>query len=275
MLEYNSPLSVFHELHPERHREMHDSMQKLAEKAGLPKPKLVTINTAMLGDDLNSLILKSAPAGTFMKGDTHHIFFNADMTHMFGMASLDAPVTEELKAVIAHELGHIKRGDTVGFGTAKIASITPWACLIAGLGVTAYLRHRNEKKKEAELVDRSPENAELRTLHSPTLEAAKCVGQYLLGAIAGTGVGIGLATFLRHRMEYSCDAFSKNIMGSGEPLARALENFEKCNTELLEELAKKRKLSPQTVENIKKFCGIIERLFHPSIEKRAAALRGA
>lgn len=274
MLEYNSPLSIFKELQPEQHREIYDSMQRLTAKAGLPTPKLVSVNTEMLGDDLNSLILKSAPAGTFMKGDKHHIFFNEDMVHMFGMASLNAPVTEELKAVIAHELGHIKRGDTIGFGTAKIASMTPLACLIAGLGVTAYLRHRAEKK-EAEFAVKSPENAELKTLHSPTFEAAKCVGQYLLGAIVGTGVGVGMATFLRHKMEYSCDAFSKTIMGSGEPLARALENFEEHNTKLLEELAKKKKLSAEKVETIKKFCAIIERLFHPSVESRAAALRGA
>jgi Zn-dependent protease with chaperone function len=271
MLGNNASFSLYRNLSADEYPQLHNSVQALTERAGLAAPRLVIINRRLLGNDPASFMLRAAPVGTFVHGDRHHIFFNEEMMHLLGMPSLDAPIAEELKAVIAHELGHIKRGDTVGFGTAKMAAITPLSCLIAGLGVTAYLRH-HAQRDGGESAGGNAERAEIKTIDSPTLKATKCIGEYLLGAIAGAGVGIGIATFLRHRMEYSCDAFSKMLMGTGEPLVRALENFEKYSAASLEALAEKG-ISPDNLEKLKRYSTIVERLLHPSVENRVAALR--
>jgi Zn-dependent protease with chaperone function len=188
------------------------------------------------------------------------------------MADFKSAVTDELKAVVAHELAHLKRGDMVGMGTAVITKYTPYACLIAGIGVTAYLLHQSHKKQGQEAKDSG--NPDTIAIQSPTLETAKAVGKLLLGAIAGTGVGVGITTLLRHRMEYKCDAFSKHLMGSGEPLARVLENMEAHYSGVLKKMVADSKFTPEQAKQLEIFGNTIDCLSHPSTEKRIAALRG-
>jgi Zn-dependent protease with chaperone function len=245
------------------------ALQELCHKAKIEMPNLHLLDHGKLGTDHVSNMLRVMPAATFHQNGQHHIYFNEPMLKIWGMDNITSPMTDEVKAVISHELGHITRKDIVGFGAGRVAQFTPLACLVGGLGVTAYLEHRSkqqEKEKPALKIDTSQSK-------SPTLNAALIVGEYVGAAILGLTVGMVIATKIRHGMEYSCDAFSKKLMGSGEPLAIALEKLHQFENRLINDAIAAGKISEQQAQSLKSVDDFIKNLMHPPQEARIAALR--
>jgi hypothetical protein len=243
------------------------AVEELCQKAGVAIPTLTTHTGA-------HPLLNAMPAAAVLYKETPHIFLNPSMLQKILGSEINfahqASIPDELKAIVAHELGHIKRGDLGMFGSHRLAGFAPLACMagtLAGLyAIRSYWsKNKSEKtlpsQKEAEISLKLPENVK-----SPTLETAKKIALYTVTAIAGLATGVIVGQKLRHNMEYSCDAFSKQIMGSGQPIVSFFKKFghfmDESNTKMFE------KLPEQYRATAIKFIKMIEGLLHPSIESR-------
>ena len=83
------------------------------------------------------------------------------------------------------------------------------------------------------------------------------------GAFAGRAI--------RHHMEYACDAFSKEIMGSGKPLASALEKMEVFGKKMKHDMFGK--LSDGKRQTAERVSELLEGFMHPPVAKRVERLR--
>ncbi|MGI6393176.1 MAG: zinc metalloprotease HtpX [bacterium] len=153
---------------------------------------------------------------------------------------------DEIAAVIAHELGHIKNWDMlIQTIVASMASAVMWISYIARWG--AILGGGRDDRGNA-----------LGTLFVA-----------LIAPIAATLIQLGVS---RSR-EYMADDFSKKLIGSGEPLVSALKSLhgESLHHRESEEI------SPATAHmfifpsGLKGFFSLFST--HPSLEKRIANLR--
>jgi len=150
---------------------------------------------------------------------------------------------DELEGVLAHEMAHIKNRDVVtmvlGQSIASMVGIAiQWTVILAG---------------DSDIAD------------------------WILGWIAGTIAQLLVMIFVlaisRYR-EYVADSDAREYVGSGEPLARALEKIQQGN---------ERASDSRLDESTSALCifgtekGLLQRLFatHPPVEKRIDRLRSA
>lgn len=240
-------------------------------------PKLLIVDPAKLGPSMQERMIAAMPVAAFRTKDgTTGVYFSGQALEVLGMKHESARITAEVEAVAAHEIGHIKMGHLKPFGLARIAKFSPLAGLIGGIGIMMALRHHwkhQHPQHHAEnviLQDGEEPPKHVVPHHSPLLSGALAVGQYLLAATAGTIAGAYVFKKLHHHMEFACDAFSKELMGSGQPLASALtklfDHMKKIESELLKDL------SPDRAAKIKKIARFVESFFHPAQEARVAVL---
>ncbi|WP_432408473.1 zinc metalloprotease HtpX [Wukongibacter sp. M2B1] len=161
---YDNPDLIYNNISSE----IIDFIENTCKEVGIPKPKIGVI------DDGNP--------NAFTYG---HIPRNARLVLTTGITEvLDE---EELKSVIAHEIGHIKHYDFIAM---MVVSLIPMILY------QIYISTRNRKGNSAYLIG---------------------LGAYVVYILSGFLV----LAFSRMR-EFYADSFSKNIMGSGEQLKSAL-----------------------------------------------------
>lgn len=149
--------------------ELHEMIGELAAGAGIPKPKVCVVNN----DSPNA----------FAFGRTQHSSYVAVHTGLLKILN-----REEVRAVLAHEIGHIKHRD-VAIITA--ASVLP---VILYWGAIIFLSGKEEKNP---------------------------IGVWV-GAILAQFVGQLAVLWLSRRREYFADAYAKQAIGDPMPLARSL-----------------------------------------------------
>ena len=150
---------------------------------------------------------------------------------------------DELEGVLAHEMAHIKNRDVVtmvlGQSIASMVGIAiQWGVILAG------------------------DN-----------DIADFIAGYVAGILAQFLVMIFVLAISRYR-EYVADADAREYIGSGDPLARALEKIQQGN---------ERASDTRLDESTSALCifgteqGLLQRLFatHPPVEKRIERLRSA
>jgi Zn-dependent protease with chaperone function len=248
---------------------IYHAVEELSKKAGIAVPSL------FISNGKSPLLEHGIPAMAMQNSNNSAIMLNRKLFNNVLGSRIDfanhASINDELKAVIAHEMGHIKRGDIKGY-IAGITLFPPLACMAGAVTGLYLIRRHQEQNKDKPL---SPQKAEETLklppeIKSPTLEAAKKVALYTVAVAAGLATGVFMTKELRCHMEYSCDAFSKQIMGSGKPLATFLEKFgiyaEKLNKQAFEKLPENRR------KPLKMLGGFIEWLMHPPIAKRVERL---
>jgi heat shock protein HtpX len=176
------------EVSPTEAPDLHRMVEELAMYARLPKPRVAIIN--------------SPSPNAFATGrDANHAVV-AVTTGIVGLLSRD-----ELAAVLAHELGHVRNRDilissvaaTIAGAITLLANMAQWALIFGGYG-----RSRD---------DNGPNPLGVLAL-------------VILGPIAATVIHLAIS---RSR-EFGADETGANIVGNPEALARALEKLDMATT---------------------------------------------
>ncbi|MBX3315212.1 MAG: zinc metalloprotease HtpX [Actinobacteria bacterium] len=159
---------------------------------------------------------------------------------------LDVLTWEELQGVLAHEISHVRNRDilissvaaAIAMGITLLARMAMWASMFGG-------RDRNDNV-------------------FGTLALA------VLGPIAAAFLQMALS---RNR-EYAADASGARLLGTGEPLARALEKLER-GVQVVPPQADPAQASAYIANPYANFRGGLSSLFstHPPMEDRIARLR--
>lgn len=179
------------EVRPDEAPELHRLVEELAAYARLPGPRLA--------------IVDSPSPNAFATGrDPNHAVV-AVTTGILDLLSRD-----ELAAVLAHELGHVRNRDilissiaaTVAGAITLLANLAQWSMLLGGVG-----RSGDEEDTGGGLF-----------------------GNFLMMLLAPIAATVIQLAISRSR-EYGADATGARIHGSPESLARALEKLEQSSSE--------------------------------------------
>ncbi len=159
------------EVSEEEEPELHRMVGDLAKKAGIPKPKVCVVN--------------NPGPNAFAFGRTQKNSYVAVHTGLMRMLN-----KEELKAVLAHEIGHIKHRDVF---VITMAAVLP---VLLYWGTIFLLSGRDRERQNPLAV--------------------------WLGALFAQFIGQIAVLWLSRQREFFADAFSKKIIGDPLPLGRAL-----------------------------------------------------
>ncbi|MEM4335959.1 MAG: zinc metalloprotease HtpX [Candidatus Anstonellales archaeon] len=159
------------EVSEEEAPELHKMVEELAKKAGIPKPKVCIVN--------------NPSPNAFAFGRTQKSSYVAVHTGLMNALS-----EEEVKAVLAHEIGHIKHRDVF---VITMASVLP---VLLYWGVIFALGGRNRERQNPFAV--------------------------WMGALFAQFIGQLAVLWLSRQREFFADAFSKKVIGDPLPLGRAL-----------------------------------------------------
>jgi Zn-dependent protease with chaperone function len=267
MLQIN--LSYFQEITREHAPHLFDEVSRLSEKAGIKAPSIHVLKDVSTLPKPVQVMYEYLAA---MAGESNLLLGNK-IRSLLGHHDLKQPVTEELSAVIAHELGHLKHNDIAR--SAKFASLSPWAGLAVGIAafalVEAYQKNQKNKQPPTPEENLSPEalkhadeeakkaKSPEQKLHSGLFRIAK----YLAAATVGTIAGVFVMRAILHRAEFRADRFSAELLEDGKPLANALTKFKQLKDNLLKETGIEETALGKFFENI----------LHPNIDKRIEKLQ--
>lgn len=205
-------------------------------------------------------------AGCMKNGQKNILVLGREIRKMFGHINPADHVSPEMKAIIAHELGHARYADLAGMGRHSMSFRSPVAGLLAGIAGVALAKHIVSKHPE----DKAKQSEELNTHHeltkdtNGTVKIISTLALYVAGAALGLVGGVHVGKMLRHGMEYRADRFSAELMGDGKPLARALKE--------LSDKFKTLKDKMPASESLKRFSEAVEGWLHPPIEERISRM---
>jgi Zn-dependent protease with chaperone function len=281
--------------------ELFKSVRKLSEKAGVEMPSIHFLQKGILdGHPMKTMhdyligIMPNSKGNALVVGDK--------VLEVFGHQDLKAPLTEEFESIIAHEMGHLKYNDAGPRGLKAIASHSPLLGVAAAIGATALVSHYLKKQKAqsegaptaSAAAPASSATPEKDTIVSATLPGEKgysheqeaedrkhplgwamTAAKYMAASAVGLVSGTYVSKMLHHRMEYRADKFSAEMMGSGKPLASALEKFRKAGIKESEGMMdglRKNGMSEAQIAKMQKIGKYIEEFLHPPILERIERL---
>jgi Zn-dependent protease with chaperone function len=267
----------YHEITPSQAPGLHRALEDLCRRAGIDKPILRRIDVSRESNPLHRLNYEHAALTLEHQGKAQ-IGLGDKFRKFFNHHHLSAPVCEELKAVIAHEIGHIKSRD-INPLKMKLTHLTPYMGIVAGMAGTWYAQHlaiEAEKERAAgvseEQVKKNMEDKwrDSGVYADDTPAAAKRqieVSRIIAGGILGFAVGTGIYALTNRHIEFRADRIGAELMGSGEPLARALK--------VVQVKARGIKITPDVLLAAVKrnpITQILEGLTHPSDAERIERL---
>lgn len=199
-------------------------VDSLSQKAGLRKIPEVHILTG-----------RKMPLAGANPAD-RNIIFSEGLMQTLGMQSHTAPVTPEVEAVLAHEIGHLKEiGKLMTLKTVPIFAVP--AIALAGM----YLidRHAKKSKDEKELVKNIHETDTDALCDAQKKECAPFkehdeskhsfmkyvfkAAKYLAVAGIGTAAGLYLSGKVSNHFEYKADRISAELTGKPDAMINALK----------------------------------------------------
>lgn len=242
---------------------------KAGEKARFRKVYILKENNVGLNPILDYL------AGCMFHKGENILVLGRDVMKSLGVNAPNAHVTEEFKAVLAHEMSHAFHGDLKPWGAANRSFLTPLITVIGGIaGAYAVQRiiqkHPHDKKmQEAEL----EKNKDLlKGADNGSFGAAAKVALYTAGVGLGAASGVFLGRAMRHKMEFRADEYSKMLMGGGEALANALKKLAKPFTRLKGIKVPADATDEILVNALDRSRGAMESFLHPPMKQRIDAL---
>ncbi len=164
---------------------LHAMVEGVSKKAGIPKPKVYIIPTQT--------------ANAFATGPSKN---KAVVAVTEGIMKLLTP--DELKGVIAHEIGHIKNRDMlIATIAATIATVISYVAAMARFAAIFGGGRGNDGRSN--------------------------VLQLIVLGILAPLIAVIIQLAISRSREYLADARGARFIGNGEPLARALEKLESDN----------------------------------------------
>lgn len=260
---------------------LHAALDRLAAKAGVPKPPIFITDPALLVKNPLTVPM-SYNAFATMQGKPAMILGHHLLEHFTNDRS-GRTVTAELEAVMGHEMGHLKY-DGHQFGPARLYRRMPMAGATAGIvGLMLYKYYYENPDQQKDLVDRLTNDPMLSSHPSrevnPYLHEALVAGQYLAAAGLGLAAGVGGARAMKHFVEYRADRFSAEVLKDGHPLASALTMMQQVSDGIRKEMGALLKQSldktGMSVEDYKAqswFRQTLDRLTYPDTAKRIRTL---
>lgn len=303
MFDFNDAIT-FNPLTRERHGAIHEVIADLCAKMNMEVPKLLRMNeptSSTIEEAFKAFpfqepkqivkrnhlppLLEKSPLTFLYNGKEKGIIFNQPLLEKILGNEINyaehASISEELKGAVVHELAHIKRGDHLWTGALRKAQFTQLACIAGALTGLYIIRSFAAKSKDKPADQQLPSQQETEEMlklpehvKSPTLEAAKTVAFYTVAAVAGWAVGRVAASKILQHMEHSCDAMSKEVMGSGKPLASFLQKANVCMENEVREMLQKKQVPEQWHKSLMAWNKTINNLIgiHPSFESRVDRL---
>ncbi|MCI5049411.1 MAG: M48 family metalloprotease [Rickettsiales bacterium] len=277
------------ELHPHQAPELHRVVEEMSAKLGVEKPQIyipdhrVTIQHGGDAQEVLHTISMESNCGAMPIGKPRMVLGGNFLRMMTGDAS-GRVLNDEVKAVIGHEMGHLKydRGLVSGLTAGRLAPYAMPIAAISGLAAYNYLQKNPAHKQEVEnQMDIDPETGD-RHFHTRVGQhnnALHSMTGYLVAGMLGYGAGMLTWRHMNRMVEFRADRTSAELMGSGQPLIRAFEKLQTEAHKMYGEAAKGlRKAIGEgkvTVEETKKFDKMqadIGRWTYPTMEERIQRL---
>lgn len=241
-------------------------IEKVCKKHGMKIPSVTYANDAFYGSKtgLDGTIgagfnLKNLSA---INGNIHLSEESLNALG-YGVEKFHAPLNNELKAVLAHELGHLK----LNVGRMSFATVSPLIAAIAtpiAWGLYKRYKHSNEPLEKAQ--------EETSNISFPTIrKAVKYSLAALLGATATTAL---IRRPIYHAGEFQADHFAAMEVGA-DHLINGLEKLRAhtFNKTFAEDI-KKGIIDQGKAEELVKWSDTITDLFaHPTHDKRVTRLQ--
>lgn len=242
-------------------------VKRLSEQAGIKTPPNVHLQIADVSNKPGTNTMFRYMIGVLPRGKD--MVFGTSAYNLFG----GNYTSEEMSAVIAHELGHIKHHDVAQLGTKRLANASPFLGMaIAMTALSIYENYKKRKtRKEHDTEEEKLPGEEGYSYEQEAEERDKPLGRamiaakYLAAAALGLIAGTFVAKLLNNHMEYSADKYSAQLMGSGKPLARALEKFYNHATQRHQSMENSGVMTKKASRVFYKF---FNWLSHPDITKR-------
>jgi len=218
------------EVGPEQMPQYHAIMRDLANRCGMPMPRLY--------------VSQSPQPNAFATGRSPE---HAAVCVTEGL--LRTLNWDEIQGVLAHELSHVRNRDilissvaaAIAMGITFVASMARWAFLFGGVG------------GRSDDGDNNP------------------IVALLMLILAPVAAGLIQAAISRSR-EYEADASAARLLGTGEPLARALEKLE-AGAERIPSHINPAEASAYIVNPLRGRAMVQMFSTHPSVADRIARLR--
>ncbi len=251
-------------LTPDNAAALLDTVEVLAEKAGLPP--------------LNAYLTESIPGlGSYgrinaggLLGDT--ILLTKGLLESLGVSDMHAgQIDTRLQAVLAHEMSHNKHWMKEVSSKTLPLLLMP-AAAMCSLGMYRNVRHLHDTSAMHTALQDEKSNA-LTAIENeqgapPTSWQKRLVAaaEYIAAGALGLGAGVLITRRSSLIAEYRADAFSKQLMGSPEPLIQGLQKVHDDTLALIKREGEG-DISPFEKTLVRVFCA------HPSLEQRITALQ--
>lgn len=241
------------------------AVEEIAARLKIPAPDFFLTGGSISGHP-NFMNMHYSPGAFSISKKT--VLISPSLLEALGNSDLSKPISDELRAVIAHEMHHC-----ANFTSLSLMKFAPVLALPAAAMTGLYL-YNNAKANAAKEGDTSKEklvehvHKEADKLHDTLPEEAKAswlmramntTAKYMAVAAVGVGVGLLLTRQGARYHEFAADAFASEASHNRNSIIRALEKiFEYAGINV--------------AEHDKMFKGVMNETFgaHPSLAERAA-----
>lgn len=241
------------------------AVEEIAARLKISAPDFFLTGGSMSGHP-NFMKMHFAPNAAALSKKT--VILSPPLLEALGNSDLSKPISDELRAVIAHEMHHC-----ANFTSLSLMKFAP-VLLMPAAAMTGLYLYNNAKANAAKEGDTSKEklvehvHKEADKLHDTLPEEAKSswliravntTAKYMAVAAAGVGVGLLLTRQGARYHEFAADAFASEASHNKNSIISALEKiFEYCGV--------------TAAEHDKMYKGVMGETFgaHPSLAERAA-----
>ncbi|MFZ4125741.1 MAG: M48 family metallopeptidase [Rickettsiales bacterium] len=224
-------------LSPEEAPGIYRAIEELSQKAGIDKFPVYIVDAANTANPYHRFSWNHNAAAINSRTGYHYVLGEGLIRSMGD--TVDAQhISQELKAVLAHEMGHIKFKD-LNPNKYRLIYSSPLLGVMAGFSAMFLYDMLKDQGKKYEAEGKTPEEvraAQLKELESHTqksdddpvfIDAIKTFARYTIAGFLGGAAGLGVFRHLSHGKEYRCDRFSAELLGDGKPMANALQMLRK------------------------------------------------
>ena len=255
---------------------LHASVDRLCAEAGIKKPKICFVDAEAQSLTPLKKFIYEHMCGAMHIGEPR-IVLGEKFRAIMGHHSADAAVSEELESILAHEIAHIKKGDVLLHKVIPLR-MSPFIGMLAGIAGVWYYEHLQAKHKSRALNKSEAQiqhdiHTEWKESDKPTevivpqVDTATTIAKHIAGGLLGFGVGTAVYAIGHRHIELRADRISAELMGSGKPLANALQTLRS---------GVQNNISPEIREAYKKenspLTRWLEGLTHPSDAERIERL---